>query len=110
MRNIILTALAALLLVPTAATAQTWQEYRQTNAEVFRLPAYVAPRGMSARPVSVGAQLVPAFYAEPYRIDFATYRLPRPGAQQQYVRYRNDVLLTNIRTGRVVRVFRDFFL
>jgi Ni/Co efflux regulator RcnB len=41
--------------------------------------------------------------------NYANFRLPRPGASQQYVRYGNDVLLVNVRNGRVIRVYRDFF-
>jgi Ni/Co efflux regulator RcnB len=118
MRKIVLTALAALMLVPTAAPAQTlertrpaWQELRDTNAELFRRDAYVAPRGLRHPRVSSGDQLAAAFYDKAYRIeDFTTYRLPAPGQDQHYIRYGNDVLRVNVRSGRVLRVYKDFFL
>lgn len=119
MRKIVLAALAASLLVPTAATAQrdrdvrleAWQELRQTNADLFRRPEYVAPRGLPSPRVSSGDELAAAFYDQAFWIaDFDTFRLPQPGDNQQYVRYRDDVLLVNVRSGRVVRVYRDFFM
>ena len=120
MRKILLTALAATVLVPTTATAQavvsrerveSWEALREANADLFRRPAYVAPRGRPSPRVSSGAQLAAEFYDRSYWIeDFGTYRLPRPGEDQQYIRYRNDVVLVNVRSGRVIRVIRDFFL
>lgn len=118
MRKFWLAAVAASLLVPAVASAQSdsrrdenWQAYRQANEALFRLPAYEPPRGQRYRQVSSGAQLAPAFYADGYRIaNFAEYRLPAPGKSQHYVRYGKDVLLVNIRSGTVVRVYREFFL
>lgn len=118
MRKIWLAALAAAVLIPTGASAQSdsqrdenWQQFREANEELYRLPAYQAPRGQRYQRTTTGAQLAPAFYAETYYIkDFAAYRLPAPGKSQQYIRYGNDVLLMNIRTGTVLRVYRAFFL
>ncbi len=120
MRKILLSALAVSLLVPTGANAQrddrhepleAWEALRETNGDLFRRPEYVAPRGRYTTRVSVGDELDHAFYAPSYRIeDFAAYRLPRPADNQHYVRYDDDVLRVNVRTGRVIKVYRDFFL
>jgi Ni/Co efflux regulator RcnB len=118
MRKIVLTALAALMLVPTAAPAQTlsrqraaWLELRETNVELFRKPAYEAPRGLRHPRVTSGDELAPAFYDKSFWIeDFATYRLPPLADDQQYIRYGNDVVRVNVRSGRVIRVYKDFFL
>jgi Ni/Co efflux regulator RcnB len=89
---------------------EDWQDYRRTHRSEFRRDAYVAPRGLRYRPVAIGAQLNNRFYGRNYWLgDYGRYRLPRLGMNQQYVRYGNDVLLVNMRTGRVVRVYRDFF-
>ena len=65
---------------------------------------------MRYRQVAIGASLNRAFFGRSYYVNnYANYRLPRPGASQQYVRYGNDVLLVNVRTGRVIRVFSGFF-
>lgn len=91
-------------------TREDWQDYRRTHRGAFHRPMYAAPRGMRYRPVSVGAQLSAAFFGRNYWVsDYSNYRLPRPGVSQQYVRYGNDVLLVNIRTGRVIRVYNGFF-
>lgn len=88
---------------------EDWQDYRRAHRSEYRRNAYVAPRGHRYRPVAVGAQLNAAFFGRNYQVNWNRYRLPRPAARQQYIRYGNDVLLVNARTGRVVRVFRDFY-
>lgn len=89
---------------------EDWQEYRRTHRDAFRRSAYVAPRGYAYRPVSAGVRLNGAFWGSNYRINnYSTYRLPYPGRNMSYVRYGNDVLLVNVRTGRVVRVYNGFF-
>jgi Ni/Co efflux regulator RcnB len=68
--------------------------------------AYVAPvRNWSYRPVNVGYRLQPSFYGSRYYIsDYNTYHLRTPSRWQQWIRYGNDLLLVNIRTGRVLQV------
>ena len=71
-----------------------------------RRMAYVAPyHGWRYRPVTVGYQLRPAFYGSRYYItDYGAYRLRAPGHWQRWVRYGDDLLLVNVRTGRVLDV------
>jgi Ni/Co efflux regulator RcnB len=89
---------------------EDWQDYRRNNRDVFRGPAYVGPRGWRYRPVGVGYRLQPNFYGERYLIaDPYRYRLPRVVGPQRWVRYGNDVLLVNVRTGRVITVHNRFF-
>lgn len=91
-------------------TARDWRDYRQTHRSVFTRPAYAAPRGYRYRPVAVGATLNRSFWGTRYRIgNYSTYRLPYPGRNRMYVRYGNDVLLVNARTGRVIQVYNRFF-
>jgi Ni/Co efflux regulator RcnB len=69
--------------------------------------AYVAPiRNWSYRRVSVGYRLQPAFYGSRYYInDYGAYHLQAPhGRWLRWIRYGNDLLLVNIRTGRVLDV------
>jgi Ni/Co efflux regulator RcnB len=42
-------------------------------------------------------------------VDYNRYRLPRPIANQRWVRYGNDVVLVDVRSGRVVRTYNSFF-
>jgi len=70
-------------------------------------PAYVAPvRNWSYRPVTVGYRLQPAFYGSNYYIsDYGAYQLQAPHNRWlRWIRYGSDLLLVNIRTGRVLRV------
>ena len=88
------------------------RELRQDRREVrrdryhHRRMAYVAPyRGWTYRPVTVGYRLRPSFYGQRYYIgDYGAYDLRAPGRWQRWIRYGNDLLLVNIRTGRVVQV------
>lgn len=89
---------------------EDWRDYRRAHGDVFRGPRYVGPRGYAYRPVTVGYRFQPTYYGSRYVVsDWGRYRLPRPMAYHQWVRYGNDVVLVNIRTGRVAQVHRSFF-
>lgn len=89
---------------------EDWQDYRKSHRSTYHRPAYRAPRGYRYRPIAVGASLNRAFWGPTYRIgNYSTYRLPPPGWHRAYVRYGNDVLLIDTRTGRVIRVYDAFF-
>lgn len=156
MRKLIFAALAASVLIPVSATAQSgelrrdrqevqrdraevrqdmrrgdqqearrdrqelredsrehredWQQYRRSHQSQFRQGRYAAPRGHAWRSVRIGSSLHPAFYTSRYWVnDPSGYRLPRASQGARYVRYGNDVLLINVRTGRVLRVYSGFF-
>ncbi|MEO8455953.1 MAG: RcnB family protein [Sphingomicrobium sp.] len=69
--------------------------------------AYIAPmRNWRYRPVNVGYRLQPSFYGSRYYIsDYRAYHLQTPhGRWLRWIRYGNDLLLVNIRTGRVLNV------
>ena len=79
---------------------------RRRNANSTR-SAYVAPyRHWSYRPVTVGYRLQPNFYGSRYYIsDYGAYHLQAPHNRWlRWIRYGNDLLLVNIRTGRVLQV------
>lgn len=89
---------------------EDWRDYRRTNGNDFRRGAYYGPRGYRYRPVSVGYRFAPQYYGRNYWVnDWNRYRLARPGYNQQYIRYGNDVVLVDIRSGRALRVFNSFF-
>jgi Ni/Co efflux regulator RcnB len=91
-------------------TRDDWQDYRKTHRSTYHRPAYHAPRGYRYRPVVVGNSLHRVFWGSTYRINnYSTYRLPSPGYHRAYVRYGNDVVLIDTRTGRVIRVYDAFF-
>jgi Ni/Co efflux regulator RcnB len=89
---------------------EDWRDYRRTNRQVYTLPRYYAPRGLTYRPARVGVVLNRGFYGNRYLIaDPYRYRLPRATGVQRWVRYGNDVLLVNTRNGRVLQVIPNFF-
>jgi len=90
---------------------EDWRDYRRSHRDVYTRGAYAGPRGYRYRPVTAGYRFTPDYYGQRYWInDYATYRLPRPGyGYQRWVRYGNDVVLVDTRSGRVVRVYNGFF-
>jgi Ni/Co efflux regulator RcnB len=134
MKKYILMAAMAAVAIPSAAVAQQreWhhnrtdvsqdrrdvrrdrqelrsdrQNMRQDRREIrHSRSAYVAPyRNWSYRPVKVGYRLEPSFYGSRYYVsDYGAYNLRAPGRWQQWIRYGNDLLLVNTRTGRVLQV------
>ena len=156
MRKMITALLAATVLVPAAASAQSYGEVRRDRQEVresrqdlreaqrygdrrdvrearqelredrqelredrrdyrrtqrgYNRGAYAGPRGYSYRPVTVGYRFQPGYYSRNYWVnDYGRYRLGRPGLNQRWVRYGNDVVLVNVRNGRVLAVRNRFF-
>lgn len=89
---------------------EDWRDYRRSNRQVFNRPNYYGPRGYRYRPVTIGFRFAPSYYGQRYWVsDYNRYRLPRPGYNRRWIRYGDDVVLINVRTGRVIQVYRDFF-
>jgi Ni/Co efflux regulator RcnB len=87
---------------------QDWRDYRRSHRDVYRGGNWRAPFRYSQW--NVGAQLRPSYYSSRYYItDPYRYRLRAPGRDLRWVRHYNDVLLVNVRTGRVMEVNRGFF-
>ncbi len=78
------------------------EDRRDRRRSVYQSP-YRDWRYSRVRP---GFQLRPLFYSQRYFIaNPAQYRLPRAGRFQRWIRYGDDLLLVNVRTGRVIRVY-----
>ena len=89
---------------------EDWRDYRRNNRQAFRQGRYQGPRGYRHAPVTIGFRFAPTYYSQRYWISNPWhYRLPRPGYNQRWIRYGNDVILINVRNGRVLQVYRDFF-
>jgi Ni/Co efflux regulator RcnB len=87
-----------------------WRSYRDSNRGLFHLRRYDGPRGYSYQRFDRGYRIDPFFYAEQYWIDDPwQYRLPPVYGPYRWVRYFNDALLIDIRTGEVEDVINDFF-
>ena len=90
--------------------AYDWHGYRAFNRGIFSVPAYVWPRGWAYRRYSAGVRIAPLFYSQRYWIaDPWRYRLPYASGYQRWVRYGDDVLLIDIRSGIILDVIPDFF-
>lgn len=88
-----------------------WWSHRQRYSDVFRLGRYHSPyRDWRYRSVNIGFSLWPLFYSERYWIsDPWTYRLPEVWGPYRWVRYYDDALLVDVRSGEVVDVINNFF-
>jgi Ni/Co efflux regulator RcnB len=89
---------------------EDWRDFREHHRDAFRAGRYMGPQGFVYRPVVIGFRFDPIFYSSRYWINNPfNYRLPPAGYGMRWIRYGNDAILINMRTGRVVQVYRDFF-
>ena len=89
-----------------------WQRYRSSNRSFYRLSPYSDPYGSryGYQRFSIGSLLNSFFYSNRYWIqDPYDYRLPYASSGYRWVRYYDDVLLVDTRTGYVVDVINNFF-
>ena len=86
-----------------------WRGYRRDHPEYYRIGGWNGPRGYGYRPVAVGYRFRPEFYDRRYWIDPYRFHLRPVGYGQRWVRYGNDVLLVDVRSGRVLEVNGGFF-
>lgn len=87
-----------------------WRRYRDRNRSLYRFGYYYDPFGYSYRRFGLGTTLYPSYYGSRYWLhDPWQYRLPYVGGPFRWVRYWDDALLVDVRTGRVVDVIYDFF-
>lgn len=88
-----------------------WRGHRERYRSYYRPGRYHAPyRGDHYRRFSIGIYLGSPFYANRYWVaDPWQYRLPPAHGPYRWVRYYDDVLLIDIRSGHVVDVIHDFF-
>ena len=90
------------------AYREDWRDYRAHNRAVFNRGNWQAP--FRYQPFKAGSAIRPAYYAPRYVVSNpARYHLPAAGRDMRWVRHYDDMLLVNVRTGRVVRVYTGFF-
>ena len=84
------------------------EELREDRAD-RRRSRYVAPyRGWRYNAVTPGYRLRPGFYGTRYVItNPGRYRLAPAYGNRRWIRYGNDLVLVNIRNGRVLQVIRN---
>jgi Ni/Co efflux regulator RcnB len=98
-------------------SGESAREIRRDRREVMRdrnevrrnRSAYVAPyRGWRYRSVTPGYRLQSGFYAPRYSIsNYGRYGLRAPGMNRRWIRYGDDLVLVNLRNGRVLQVIRN---
>ena len=87
-----------------------WRRHRDRNRSLFRFGFYYDPFGYHYRRFGPGYTIWPTYYSSRYWLhDPWQYRLPYVGGSYRWVRYWDDAVLVDLRTGRVVDVIYDFF-
>lgn len=85
-----------------------WRGYRDHNRALYARGHWRSPyRYTTFRPglsISAGYYAPRYVIADPYR-----YRLPPTRSYQRWVRHYDDLLLVDVRRGRVVDVVRNFY-
>lgn len=85
-----------------------WRGYRQSNRALYRGGNWRSD--YRYRTFAPGVRIGAGYFAPRYYVnDYGRYRLPRPGYNQRWVRHYNDVLLIDVRRGRVIDVLRNFY-
>lgn len=87
-----------------------WRRHRDRDRSRFRVGIYYDPFGWGYRRWNLGWSMPSRFYSDRYWInDPFYYRLPPAYGPYRWVRYWDDALLVDLRTGRVVDVIHNFF-
>ena len=88
-----------------------WRGHRDRYRNYYSPGRYYSPyRGQSYRRYGIGINIGSAFFGSRYWInDPSYYRLPPAYGPYRWVRYYEDVLLIDLRSGRVVDAIHDFF-
>lgn len=87
---------------------EDWQDYRRDHRSAFKGSRFTAP--FKYRSFGTGARISSSYYGPRYYVNnYSAYRLRAPGPNQRYVRHYNDLLLVNVRSGTVMRVYHNFY-
>ena len=87
-----------------------WKRHRDRDRSRFRVGIYIDPFGWNYRRWQVGWNMYPRHFSNRYWIDDPwQYRLPPVYGPYRWVRYYDDALLVDLRSGRVVDVIYRFF-
>jgi hypothetical protein len=83
--------------------------YRATHR--YRLPTrYIYPSGWYVRSWAFGDRLPhSSWYSNRYYLDWWRYGLPRPPIGTEWVRMRDNAILVDVWSGRVLAVYYDLF-
>jgi Ni/Co efflux regulator RcnB len=87
------------------------QEYREDKRDWRRDNRYANWRApFKYHQFRAGSTLRPTYYAPSYRLNYdSRWGVPRANRNLTYVRHYNDLLLVNVRSGKVIKVYRNHF-
>ncbi|PAL20724.1 RcnB family protein [Sphingopyxis sp. GW247-27LB] len=87
------------------------QEYREDKRDWRRDNRYQNWRApFKYQQFRIGSTLRSSYYAPSYRLSYdSRWGVPRAGRNLAYVRHYNDLLLVNVRSGKVIKVYRNHF-
>ena len=84
--------------------------FRGTSHPTVAGPAFLYPPGFAYRRWRIGQRLPRPFLANAYYYDaFADLGLPAPPPGFKWVRFGSDLVLVNLRTGRITEVVYGVF-
>jgi len=88
-----------------------WLGWRSLNRGAYHLPRYYSPYGgYGYQRFSSGVILEPMYFGQSYWLDDPyAYRLPPAYGSYRWVRYYNDAVLVDLRSGLVVDIVYDIF-
>lgn len=89
-----------------------WDRDRRSGAGLFRLPRYYPPSGLryEYRRFPLGSAPPRSLFARTYWLeDASAYRLPDAYGPYRWIRYFDDALLIDLRSGRVLDAVYDIF-
>ncbi len=76
----------------------------------YRAPVYITPSRFYLRNWAFGDTLpYSSWYGSSYYLNWPQYGLPRPPIGAEWIRMRDDALLVDIWTGRVLAVYHNLF-
>ena len=87
-----------------------WNRWRSEHRNRYHVPRYSPPHRHHYRRWYSGIQINPWFYGQRYWIsDPWYYRLPPAYGSYRWVRYYDDVMLVDTRSGLIVDIIYNFF-
>lgn len=87
-----------------------WRRHRDRFGDRFHLGFYYDPFGWDYRRWQVGWNIRPSYWSDSYWLqDPWQWRLPMVAGPYRWIRYYDDALLVDVRSGRVVDVIHDVF-
>lgn len=86
-----------------------YARYRARNRAIYSPGRYYAADSRRYQRPGIGYAFGRSYYNDRYRIDANRYRLPPAYGAYRWVRYYNDAVLVNTRSGRVADVIYRFF-